>query len=405
MDFGIQMGRRMQGIAYDFLLEQNTHNVVVLSPRNFASRENKDGKDLMIAYAKKIKPHANILIDPQLYCSNKSTIALRAFPHYSVCCGDLWSNTTGVLEELSKLNKDCESELFIIPSTTIYDADQEDFKKINSFAKQARDYANNKKTAMTLSLGENVLKDDTSFDRIVNELEECDADAFYIVSEHPRGDYLVNQPLWLYSYMRLIAGLKRAGKRVYVGYASYQFLLFALAGCDAIFSGNFLNVRRFSIRTFEEKSTEPLRRACWYYVPHALSEFKLSTLDLAYSQNVLSKLKSSFDVEKYTGMLFGGVLPSDTAYNERCSFMHYLICMNKQCSSLPCESYNSTISSLNNLLNTAESFIDGLRHYGIYDRDRNFADALPANLQALNAFDVNYGFQMNLEWRNITSKD
>ena len=51
--------------------------------------------------------------------------------------------------------------------------------------------------------------------------------------------------------MSLVAGIKRLGKEVVVGYANHQMLPLALAKCDAIAARNFLNVHWFQPEQFE----------------------------------------------------------------------------------------------------------------------------------------------------------
>ena len=403
MEFGLQMGHGMQGLAGEFLGDQKSANQIILSPRNFGNTRAMSGPDRMIAYAKGPIRVASggVLLDPQLFSGGNATVSLREFPHWKVCSGSLWDNPSAVLEEVANLNDACLTSMFIIPSDTIETVNREYLDKMSKYAASAREFSGGRKTLMTLSFGQDVLRGDSSIDMLLNALEDWDVDGFYIVSEHPRNEYLVDQPLWLYNYLVLIAGIKRIGKIAYVGYGSHQLLLLALAGCDCLFSGNYLNVRRFEKSTFEDKEEGISQRACWYYAPQALSEFKVTTLDLAMSLHALDVLKTPFGDDKYAGVLFRGALPSNTAYNERASFLHYLICLNQQCKVLSKSSYDETYFALLSYFNTAQSIIDGLQEIGINDRARNFANALPAASQAIAAFNANWGFQMSQEWAYI----
>ncbi len=401
MDFGLQMGHGMQGLVADFLEDQKTSNPLILSPRNFAKTRGKTGFERMAAFANGPvrKVSGNVLVDPQLFSSKRATPSLRAFPHWQVCSGSLWDNPNAVLNEIALLNDACSTDMLIIPSDTIEvvkDADR--LKRMGDYAASARSVASFRKTIMTLSFGQDVLREENSVDRLLNAIEDWDVDGLYIVSEHPQNEYLVDQPLWLYNYMSLVAGIKRMGKMAYAGYGSHQLLLLALAGCDCLFSGNYLSVRRFEKSTFEEKEESASQRSCWYYAPQALSEFKVTTLDLASSLHALDVLRSPFGDDEYVGMLFRGALPSNTAYDERKSFMHYLICLNQQCKFLSKDSYGKTYSALMGYFGTAQSLIDGLQKIGINDRARNFANALPAASQAIAAFNSSWGFQMSHEW-------
>ncbi len=403
MDFGLQMGHGMQSLAEEFLEDQKSANQLILSPRNFGKTKVSTGPDRMISYAKGrvSKAAGGVLLDPQLFSDKDATASLREFPHWKVCSGSLWNNPRAVLEEVANLNESCLTSMFIIPSNTVEVVDGEYLVRMGEYAVSAREFSGGRKTLMTLSFGQDVLREQSSVDRLLNAIEDWDVDGFYVVSEHPHNEYLVDQPLWLYNYLVLIAGIKRLGKLAYVGYGSHQLLLLALAGCDCLFSGNYLNVRRFEKSTFEDKGEGISRRACWYYAPQALSEFKVTTLDLAMHMGALNVLKTPFGDEKYVGALFRGARPSDTAYDERASFLHYLICMNQQCRALSKNSYGETYSALLGYFNTAQSLIDGLLEIGINDRARNYANALPAAAQAVAAFNANWGFQMSQVWSEI----
>ncbi len=403
MEFGLQMGHGMQSLAEEFLEGQKSANQLILSPRNFGKTKAVSGPDRMIAYAKGSVSEVagGILLDPQLFSDKNATASLREFPHWKVCSGSLWDKPYAVLEEVANLNEACLTSMFIIPSNTVETVNREYLDRMGEYAASARKFSGGRKTLMTLSFGQDVLKGENSIDMLLNAFEDWDVDGFYVVSEHPRDKYLVDQPLWLYNYLVLIAGIKRIGKLAYAGYGSHQLLLLALAGCDCLFSGNYLNVRRFEKSTFEDKGEGISQRACWYYAPQALSEFKVNTLDLAKRMGALDVLRTPFGDEEYVGALFRGALPSDTAYNERASFLHYLICMNQQCKVLSRGSYEETYSALLGYFNTAQYIIDGLMDRGINDRARNYADALPAASQAVAAFNANWGFQMSQVWSEI----
>lgn len=400
MKLGLQMGHGMLGLVREFLDYEGTRNDLVLSPRNFSKNKSKTGVERMVEFA--VGPvkrsSGGVLIDPQLFSTGNATRSLREFPHWLACGGDLWADVPAALSEIAALNDACGTDLFIIPSTIMETVEERRLYELRELASRAREYAGERKALATLSLGQDVLRGEESVSKLLYDIESWDVDGFYIVSEHPRNKYLVDQPLWLYNLMCLVAGIKRMQKLAYVGYASHQMLLLALAGCDRLFSGNYLNVRRFEKSTFEEREERASQRACWYYAPQALSEFKVSTLDLAKAQGMLDRLVSPFGDEKYIGMLFRDALPSDTAYDERSSFMHYLISLNRQCAYFDTDSYDSAYAAVTGYFSTAESLIEGLQDHGINDRGRNFANALPAASQAIAAFNSSWGFQMKQEW-------
>lgn len=155
----------------------------------------------------------------------------------------------------------------------------------------------------------------------------------YIVCEHPSNEYLVSNALWVSNQLALVAGLKRLGKKVIIGYSNHQQLCLAAAKCDAIASGTFRNVRWFQPEHFETvESDEASQRAKWYYCSQALIEFKITFLDIAQRMSLLSMMSTAGSMQNsYSEMLFAGAIPSSTGYRENESFKHYLWCLNEQC--------------------------------------------------------------------------
>jgi hypothetical protein len=160
-----------------------------------------------------------------------------------------------------------------------------------SVAKQARIIANGRKLIHTIALTGDVLSDESQIESIIEYTSQWNVEGGYIVCEHPSGYYLVDKPLWVSNLLSLVAGIKRKGKSVIVGYTSHQMLCLALAKCDAIAAGNFLNVRWFKPDHFETTDDdEPSRRSTWYYCPQAFSEYKVSYLDVAMRIGLLPRL-------------------------------------------------------------------------------------------------------------------
>ena len=120
------------------------------------------------------------------------------------------------------------------------------------------------------------------------------ADGYYIVCEHPNGDYLVQDAIWLAHVLDLTAGLRLAGAQVILGYCNHQMLVAHVAGANAICSGTWMNVRSFPPEKFSKDYEEEIRRrATWYYCPQAFSEYKIPFLDVAYEQEVLDLMEPS----------------------------------------------------------------------------------------------------------------
>jgi hypothetical protein len=304
-----------------------------------------------------------------------------------------------VVDAVLSLNDVCGIDGVILPASTAYSVDEKWEQLEFDIIDQAKKIAAGRDLYLTIALGSDVLKDILQVGQIVRAVEDWDIAGVYLVCEHPADDYLTDQSIWLLNLMQLVAGIKFAGKTVYVGYASHQMLLLVLAKCDYIFSGNFLNVRRFQTTTFETQMEDgKSRRTKWYYAPQTLSEFRLASLDIAYQKDIIGVLKTPYDDNEYVGMLFSNVLPTDTGYSEADSFKHYLYSLREQCVQFTHSNYKETLSSYRACLQTAEFILRGLREVGIFDRDRNFSAAFQANYQAVFAFDSEFAFRMDQEW-------
>ena len=396
MKFYLQMGHGMQTICKDLSAAWGGATVI-LSPQN-------------IYPTNKLKPFAEsmrkvggtVLFDPQLYAPRIYQKNLQKHDYWpqsgftSIEMGD-WSD---LLSKLATINTTIGSEAFILPSIIINRIDDRWGKVQLAIADQARTVANGQRTLLTVALGEDVLSENLQVESIIQYAEHWDTDGVYIVCEHPERYYLVDKPIWVANLLSLVAGIKRIGKEVVVGYANHQMLPLALAKCDAIAAGNFLNVRWFQPEHFETTdSDDPSRRTKWYYCPQALTEFKVAYLDVAHRAGILGMMATPKQmVNEYSSVLFGGAIPSSTNYKEGDSFKHYLHCLRIQCESASKSTYAETRNSQFAQLETAAQILSGLHGERIKGQDRDFGEICDVNEAAIQIFDKEYGFPMAQEW-------
>jgi hypothetical protein len=220
------------------------------------------------------------------------------------------------------------------------------------------------------------------------------------VCEHPERHYLVDKPIWVANLLSLVAGIKRLGKQVIVGYANHQMLPLALAKCDAIAAGNFLTVRWFQPKHFETTNDDTQsRRTTWYYCPQALSEFKVTYLDVAKRAGILATMATPSPMENdYSRVLFGGAMPSLTNYKEGDSFKHYLHCLRIQCELASKSTYSETLNALFAQLETAARILNGLHNERIKGQERDFGEIADVNEAAIQIFHKEFGFAFSHEW-------
>ncbi|MDR1204200.1 MAG: hypothetical protein LBL26_01785 [Peptococcaceae bacterium] len=396
MKLYLQMGHGMQTMCRE-LSEAWGGAAVILSPQNIHPT------DKLAPYANSLqKVRGSVLFDPQLYTPRNDQKNLKEH--------DYWPQTgiTGIelgecgelLSKLAEINVKIGSEAFILPSNIINRIDDRWEKIQGTIADQARQVADGQQLLLTVALGKEVLSDDSQVERIIQYAKHWDVDGVYMVCEHPERHYLIDKPIWVGNLFSLVAGIKRLGKSVIVGYANHQMLPLALAKCDAIAAGNFLNVRWFQPEHFETRGSDDIsRRTKWYYCPQALSEFKVVYLDVAKKADVLSAMAAPLTMSNdYSKVLFGGAMPSETYYNESDSFKHYLHCLKVQCELASKATYDDTRNAQIAQLETAAQILNGLHNERIKGQDRDFGEIVDVNEAAIQIFDKEFGFAMAREW-------
>ena len=398
MELFIQMGHNTRKLAMEHL-EDFGSGTVILSPMNIAPNKIKDCSDEVH------RKNGTVLIDPQLYYPRKIQKKLSEYAFWPQ--DDITALESGhfdkVVQELSYLNRDIEADMFILPSNTTKRIDEVWNKVQRIIIQSAKEFLPDIERIHTIALSSDVVNDEVQMERIISFVEEGDVEGVYIVCEHPQKYYLVDKPLWVSNIMSLTAGIKRQHKKVIVGYANHQLLCMALTKCDAIASGNFLNLRWFKpehFETIEEK--QPSRRAVWYYCPQALSEYKIPFLDIASRMNLLNRMEPPKLMKNlYSDMLFSGSLPTSTGFSEKLACRHYLYCLRKQCQGSVRETYKETKDAYLAMLGTAEQLLSGLGDKGIRGQDRDFSEICDVNRAAISAFDMAYQFPLSKEWENI----
>lgn len=398
MELFLQMGHGMQSVSQELIKEEGS-GTVVISPMNIKPTSlNKFSKEIQ-------KIGGEVLFDPQLYYPRKFQKNLSLYEYWPQ--GDFTALEGGdfdqVIAGIVDINCSIGAKSMILPAITATRIDHLWDKVQRICIDKSNTYAPGLTKIHTVALASNVLEDEEQIEAIVAYAEEWDVDGVYIVCEHPQKLYLIERPLWVTNLMSLVAGLKRQKKKVIVGYASHQMLCLALTKCDAIASGNFLNLRWFQPEHFvTEPDKSPSRRAIWYYCPQALSEYKIPFLDIAKRMNLLDRLEPADSMKsKYCEMLFSAVLPSSSGYGEKEAFRHYLHCLRIQCRTSVRKSYIETRDAHIMMLQTAEQLLNGLNEREIKGQNRDFMEIIDVNRAAIAAFDMSFQFLMSQEWNNI----
>jgi hypothetical protein len=398
MELYIQMGHGMQSLSLE-ILESLPGTTLILSPVNIKPQ------NLPVFANRYKKAGGKIMFDPQLYFPRDS--------HKTLCLYDYWpcENITTAEQDgfrnqiqiLKKINADLETDYFILPSSHCKSIDKNWIERTKKSVDIGQSLNLSKDVFQTLSLGKTVLSEEQSVEIILSAFEQWEIYGVYLVFERPENNYLIDQPIYLVNLISLVSGLKKQGKKVVVGYSNHQLLYLALAKCDGIATGNFLNVRAFKPQRFVTNDDDAIsRRRLWYYCPNALSEYKIPFLDIAQRQNKLDLMAPSpYMANAYSSVLFQGVLPSSTGYSEKDSHMHYLFCLGKQCEQAVKQSYEKTKNALEVQLNTAEQLLLSFNSSAINGQNRDFTDFIDINRAAIATFDMESGFSMRQEWNNL----
>ncbi|MCP4112558.1 MAG: hypothetical protein GY749_44700 [Desulfobacteraceae bacterium] len=305
-----------------------------------------------------------------------------------------------LFERLNNLNKRATADTFVIPGLYGEQIDDDWLTVHENLIDTSARVCKNHPRFATVCISGTSLRSEDEIEVLINACENWNVNGFYVVPEHPGGDYLVEDPLWLTNLLLVVSGLRLFEKKVVVGYCSHQMLCLAMTRAEAICSGTWLNVRSFPPSKFRNPDEdEQSRRTLWYYCPQALTEFKIPFLDMAHSAGILDEMRPSDSLESnYADILFSGAQPSSTAYNEQNSFRHYLQTLHHQVAASRKETYQETLNDQFRILEEAENLLGRLRRKGVRSQ-RDFSDIIDVNRAALTRFDSARGFVMERVWQ------
>lgn len=401
MELFLQFAWGMKKIALE-LSKDWGGATTILSPRDISPKQletwNKDFK----------KANVKTLFDPQCYYPKSNNKGLAQYNYWDSSFATKIQGSSSFEDELIRsilhYNNIAETLEFIIPSNMLtYDEKwfSRWMKNSERLVNATRKIVKDRRIILTLAIPDIVfLQNEDEIERIIEATEKLDVDGYYIIAQPPQDKYLVDAPMWLINLTQLCAGLKLQGRKVIMGYGNHQLLCLTATGIDAMATGTYLNVRRFTNK-FEENDSI-MRKSVWYYYPAALSEYKIGFLDTAYSNRVLQQMKPSKEMDNgYVDLIFSGVLPSSTAFKEPMAFKHYLNCVKVQMRSLRKKTYRQTITANEVLLENAMRRIEYMENNGVYAQARSFKDMVDVNKSALQQLDKNRGFQLQQEWKNF----
>ena len=401
MELYLQFGHGMMQHCRH-LIEQWGGGTAVLSPRDLT------GDQLgRLAQAITRLEGGRVLLDPQFYLPHAD--------HHRLCAHEFWPDSyeTGaffqgqqlrtLLTRLRELNSTLGSRAVILPGLLATQVSDDWIEIQRAVAEDSSQVFNDRSIYSTIALGADAGADQDQVAQLLEEAPQWGVDGYYIVCEHPRGDYLVDAPNWLANVLDLVAGLRLRGSRVILGYCNHQMLVATTAKADAICSGTWMNVRSFPPDKFRQAYDDEIRRrAVWYYCPQALSEYKIPFLDIAWRRQLLQDMQPPAELDgDYSSQLFGAAQPSAVGLPEQSAFRHYLHSLRGQALALEKATYDETLQSQEEMLNNAEDLLASLSRVGVRGQGRDFTDYIDVNRAALSLFDSLRGAMLRRRWSQI----
>jgi hypothetical protein len=375
---------------------------VILSPRDLTEKQ-------IVKLGAEISglPGGDVILDPQFYLPGADHKKLRNHSYWpaNYTTTSFWHGPalSRLVASLRDLNRRVGCSRFVLPGLFAKTVDDDWAETQKAFLEEGRRGQDNASLISTIAISSEAARDPNQIADLVERAEVWNAAAYYVVCEHPNGQYLVDDPNWVANVLDLCAGLRLAGSKVILGYCTHQMLVANAAGANAIASGTWMNVRSFPPEKFNAPYEEEIRqRATWYYCPQALSEYKIPSLDLAFRLGLLHLMAPPPQLDGgYTSVVFGGVQPSTVGLGEQAAFRHYLHALHEQVRRANSQSFDSAITNCEATLTAAEGILAELGGAYIKGQMRDFTDIVNTNLAGLNLFASLRGAIMRRKWNTL----
>jgi hypothetical protein len=374
----------------------------VLSPRDL-------NDDQLARLASDITAISNgrVLLDPQFYLPHADHERLCSHSYWpsDYQTGTFWQGPalTALLTNLRDLNESLNTRAFILPGLLATSVNADWLEVQRAILEEANALTTSVPLISTIALSADAARNQDEVALLLETAANWNSQGYYVVCEHPNGNYLVDDANWLANVLDIAAGLRLHGAEVILGYCNHQILSAAAANVSAVCSGTWMNVRSFPPDKFRSVYEDEIRqRATWYYCPQSLSEYKIPFLDIAHRQRVLNLMAPGPDYSiEYVQTLFSGPQPSSVGFTEQMAFRHYLDCLRRQCSAASRTSFDETIQAHEDLLNDAEALQNTLAAAGIRGQNRDFTDIIDVNRAALSLLTSTRGPMLRRNWASM----
>jgi hypothetical protein len=234
----------------------------------------------------------------------------------------------------------------------------------------------------TIAVGPDVILNSDTMNSLVDEVVTYPTGGVYFVFEHPRNSYFLDEE-FLYILMDAFLSIVLGGKRLIVGYANQQSLVFLATGADAIATGNYRNVRAFDHLNSAVRDTENWRKATWYFDGSSFGEYRIPALSLAFRRNLNDMFGPT---TQYAEPLLSSTQPTSIRWSESDAFAHYLTLLHYYTTNICAISKKERASMLLNFFNEKLRASEDLGQAGFHLGDRGFQEAANSTLAALESF-------------------
>lgn len=401
MNLYLQFGYGMMAHV-KHMFKQWDGGTVILSPRDMNEDQMSRLAEEMIAIKGKT------LFDAQLYVPRSNHHGLLKHEYYKEFGGDNYTTNmcadtnrmNDLFVKLKRLNDLANTDKYIIPSLYCDEADDSWAMLQKSFLRASEKIFNDKKRLMTICVSSKILSNPKKdkVEQLLGQVKNWDIDGFYIL---PEGDYLDNNSIWFANLLSLVAGLKLLKKEVVVGYSNHQMLALACTGVNAIATGNWLNVRHFNLKRFEEPKSTGGKKVAWYYCPSTQSEYKFATLEAARRLGNIDINIFKTDISMNSSYV-NSYFSDEVEFKEQATFRHYFQCLHKQSEIISKGTYESTYSAVCNIQENAEDMIKKLSDKSFKERDRSYSSVGDSTLSALEIFNKEKGLLMKRSWASFS---
>ncbi|WP_154617870.1 hypothetical protein [Streptococcus uberis] len=377
----LQQGYGMMSLNLEFVNKYDDIGFI-LSPRALQSGQEP----------KRLKEHANqikkqggkILFDPQFYQPRTNLDKILTFPYFNGLNYETATFTGDSAKIFSqnvvKFQKDIlEVDEFIIPGIYTNNFSESWINQQEDLLAGALSSDIDGTFYQTISIGSDFVLDER-FGDFVGQLTIADVDGYYLTFKRPTTEYSVSDTVYLYNLLDAILSLKLSGKKVIIGYANPQDLIFSAVGLDGIASGNYQNVRGFNPEIFFA-SNEFKRKSVWFYDNNTFSEFRPEQLSLPQKRN---KLQLFEPYNEYTKDFLNANPISNYPWTESNNFKNYLYNMYKNCKDI--NQNKDRFSYVESMFSEKEKNLNILLKSGIREGNRTFSLAsFDSSLSALSA--------------------